>query len=88
MLAILHAEHQGRDSMLRRARQSVYLPDIDAKVEQKRCQCQVCETHAPSSPAETLMPTPPPQYPFQQVAADQFQLNGQNYIAYADRLTG
>nr|XP_027227343.1 uncharacterized protein LOC113819307 [Penaeus vannamei] len=39
-------------------------------------------------PAETLMPTPSPQYPFQQVVADLFQLNGQNYIAYADRLTG
>lgn len=34
------------------------------------------------------MPTPSPQYPFQQVVADLFQLNGQNYIAYADRLTG
>ncbi|KAK3887156.1 hypothetical protein Pcinc_008746 [Petrolisthes cinctipes] len=34
--------------MLSRARQSVYWPDIEAEVEQKR------------------LPTPPPQYPFQQ----------------------
>lgn len=33
--ANLHAGHQGRDSMLRRARQSVYWPGIDAEVEQK-----------------------------------------------------
>ncbi|KAG0718564.1 hypothetical protein GWK47_052212 [Chionoecetes opilio] len=66
VLANLHAGHQGRDSMLRRARQSVYWPGIDAEVEQKRRQCAVCDTHAPSSPAETLLPTPPPQYPFQQ----------------------
>jgi len=88
VLTNLHAGHQGRDSMLRRARQSVYWPGIDAEVEQKRRQCQVCETCAPSNPVETLMPTPSPQYPFQQVVADLFQLNGQNYIAYADRLTG
>ncbi|KAK4301581.1 hypothetical protein Pmani_026359 [Petrolisthes manimaculis] len=35
----LHAGHQSRDSMLRRARQSVYWPGIDAEVEQKRRQC-------------------------------------------------
>ena len=84
----LHAGHQGRDSMLRRARQSVYWPGIDAEVEQKRRQCQVCETHAPSQPTEPLLPTPPPQFPFQQVVADLFQLEGNTYIAYADRLTG
>ncbi|KAK8407623.1 hypothetical protein O3P69_002280 [Scylla paramamosain] len=38
VLANLHAGHQGRDSMLRRARQSVYWPGIDAEVEQKRRQ--------------------------------------------------
>ena len=56
--------------------------------QSKRRQCQVCETHSPSQPAEPLMPTPPPQSPFQQVATDLFQLEGNTYIAYADRLTG
>ncbi|XP_045132259.1 uncharacterized protein K02A2.6-like [Portunus trituberculatus] len=88
VLANLHAGHQGRDSMLRRARQSVYWPGIDAEVEQKRRQCQVCEMHTPSQPAEPLLPTPPPQLPFQQAVADLFQLQGNVYIAYADRLTG
>ena len=57
-------------------------------MEQKRRQCAVCNTHAPSSPAETLLPTPSPQYPFQQVVADLFQLDGHTYIAFADRLSG
>ncbi|XP_045101329.1 uncharacterized protein LOC123498232 [Portunus trituberculatus] len=54
----------------------------------KRRQCQVCEMHTPSQPAEPLLPTPPPQFPFQQAVADLFQLQGNVYIAYADRLTG
>ncbi|XP_045130529.1 uncharacterized protein K02A2.6-like [Portunus trituberculatus] len=87
VLANLHVGHQGRDSMLRKARQSVYWPGIDAEVEQKRRQCQVCEMHTPSQPAEPLLPTPPPQFPFQQAVADLFQLQGNVYIAYADRLT-
>ena len=71
-----------------RPEQSGYWPGIDAEVEQKRRQCAVCDTHAPSSPAVTLLPTPPPQYPFQQVVADLFQLDGHTYIAFADRLLG
>ncbi|XP_064100785.1 uncharacterized protein LOC135211404 [Macrobrachium nipponense] len=32
--------------------------------------------------------TPPPEYPFQQVVADLFQVHGCTYLAFADRLTG
>ncbi|XP_037801941.1 uncharacterized protein LOC119596682 [Penaeus monodon] len=39
-------------------------------------------------PTKELIPTPPPQYLFQQVMADLFHLDGNLYIAYADRMTG
>ncbi|MPC57305.1 hypothetical protein E2C01_051282 [Portunus trituberculatus] len=77
----------GRDSMLCRARQSVYWPEINAAVEQKRRQCHTCEVNAPSAPAEPLMATPLPTHPFQEVVVDLFQLLGEVYAAYADRLT-
>ena len=32
--------------------------------------------------------TPPPEYPFQQVVADLFEVSGHGYLVYADRLTG
>lgn len=71
--------------MLRRARQyTVYWARMDAEVEQERRQCQVCEVHTPSQPAEGLIPMPPPQYPFQQVVADLFHLDDNLHIAYAD----
>ncbi|MPC45838.1 hypothetical protein E2C01_039544 [Portunus trituberculatus] len=56
----LRAGHQDRDSMLHRARQSVYWHGTDAEVEQKRPQCPLCEMHFPSHPAEPLLSTPPP----------------------------
>ncbi|KAG0723766.1 hypothetical protein GWK47_042007 [Chionoecetes opilio] len=37
---------------------------VYAEGEQKRRQWAGCNTHAPSSPAETLLPPPPPQTPF------------------------
>ena len=86
--AHLHAGHQGLDSMLRRARQTVYWPGMNGDIQRRRDSCPSCETHTPSQPAEELVFTTPPEYPFQIVVADLFQSEGQMYMAYADRLTG
>ena len=84
----LHAGHQGIDSMLRRARQTVYWPGMEGDLQYHRSLCEACNAHSPSQPAEPLALTPAAEYPFQQTAADLFQVNGQTYLAYADRLTG
>ena len=84
----LHAAHQGVDSMLRRARQAVYWPGMEGDVEMIRRQCAECDYHAPSQPAEPMIMSPPPEYPFQQVVADLFEVAGHRYLVYADRLTG
>ncbi len=39
-------------------------------------------------PPKSLVLAPPPEYPFQAVVADLFQLDGHTYMAYADHLTG
>ncbi|XP_064111230.1 uncharacterized protein K02A2.6-like [Macrobrachium nipponense] len=85
--ANLHAGHQGLDSMLRRARQSVYWPVIEGDLQHRRAQCTSCDEHAPSLPPEEMILTPPAEYPFQQVVADMFQTEGNVYMVYADRLT-
>ena len=84
----LHAGHQGLDSMQRRARQSVYWPGIDGDLSYHRSSCESCNRHAPSQPAEPLILTPAPEYPFQKTVADLFIEEGHRYMAYADRLTG
>ena len=84
----LHASHQGLDSMQRRARQAVYWPGMDGDLQHVRDSCDTCNAHAPSQAAEPFTLTPAPQYPFQHTVADLFQLDGQVYLAYADRCTG
>lgn len=85
----LHAGHQGLDSMLRKARQSVYWPGI-GDLQHRHAQCTSCDEHTPSLPPEAMMLTPPAEYPFQQVVADMFQIEGniRVYMVYADKLTG
>ncbi|XP_066981039.1 uncharacterized protein [Macrobrachium rosenbergii] len=50
--ANLHAGHQGLDTMLRRARHSVYWPGIEGDLQHHRSQCTSCDAHSPSLPAE------------------------------------
>lgn len=56
-LVNLHAGHQSEDSMLRRAGQLIYRPDIDARVEQKQQQCQEGEIQPPSHPSDSTANT-------------------------------
>ena len=74
--------------MLARARQAVYSPDMEVDLQYHRNAYSTCNANSPSQATEPLSPTPPPQYPFQQTVAYLFQLAGQMYLAYADRLTG
>ncbi|XP_064100749.1 uncharacterized protein LOC135211366 [Macrobrachium nipponense] len=74
--------------MLRRARQSVYWLEIEGDLQHRRAQCTSCDEHAPSMPPEEMIHTPPAEYPFQQVVAGMFQIEGNVYMVYADRLTG
>ena len=84
----LHAAHQGVDCMMRRARASVYWPGFEADIERSRARCADCDLHAPTQPSEPLIFTPPPDYPFQRVVADLFEIRTNKYLVYADRLTG
>ena len=84
----LHSGHQGVDSMLRRARQAVYWPGMEADINFERAKCTSCNESSPSQQREPLIPTSPPIYPFQKTVADFFQLENKYYLAYADRLTG
>ncbi|MPC43510.1 uncharacterized protein E2C01_037159 [Portunus trituberculatus] len=84
----LHLGHQGLIFMLFRVRHSVYWPGMEGDVQHHCNLCQDCEKHAPSLPLGSLIITPLPVYPYQQVVVDMFKLEGNIYLAYADRLTG
>jgi hypothetical protein len=84
----LHAAHQGVSSMRANARDRLFWPGMDGDLKQIRNQCKRCNENAPSQPSETLIITPPPDLPFQQVVTDFYQANGCQYIIYADRYTG
>lgn len=88
VLSILHNAHQGIDGMRARARNIVYWPGLNNAIRQKRLDCTKCNVIAPSQPKEPLLMLPQPEYPFQFVCMDGFELKGQQYLAAVDKFSG
>jgi len=88
ILTNLHASNQGISSMKSRANISVYWPGMDAQMREFKNKCSDCLKHSPSQQAEPLILTPSPEWPFQQICTDYFELNGHAYLAIVDRFSG
>lgn len=88
ILECLHAAHQGVQGMKARAAQTVFWPGISGAISDTRARCRTCSTITPSHPAEPPITSEPPQYPYEQVCADYFELGGFQYLAMADRYSG
>ena len=88
ILQTLHSAHQGVSSMKSRANKAIYWPGMNASIQNKRYTCTACNEIAPSQPKEPMMQTPEPEWPFQQICTDYFELNGHAYLSIVDRFTG
>ena len=87
-LAILHAAHQGSAGMKAAARNRFWWLGMDSDIDQVRAQCRDCNKGAPSNTKEPLSSSPDPDYPWQKIVMDYFDLAAINYLVVADRYTG
>ena len=80
----LHAAYQGIESTLRRARESVYWPNMNRKVKDHISRFDICLTYAPRQQKEPLMSHEIPDRPWAMIAADLFQRRNKDYLVTAD----
>ena len=89
ILKELHVAHQGIERTKRRARETVYWPNIDKDIAQVVSSCDACRQRLPSQPKEEMLEDEQePTKPFECVGADLFTIGGKEYLAYIDRLSG
>ena len=74
--------------MIARATQTMYWPGMTASIRNTRYNCTHCNENAPSQSKEPYCTSPPPQYPFQQICMDYFEMNGHHYLSCVDRFSG
>ena len=79
----LHDGHQGMVRCRLRAKSAVWWPGLSKQLTEFIQQCPECARESKPS-KEPLIPTPLPEYPWQQVATDLFTLNGLDYLIVVD----
>ena len=72
---------------IERAKNSVYWPGMVEDLEQIRKRCSSCDRNAPSQAQMPPLPLESPEYPFQMIAMDCFQIKGKLWLVIADRFS-
>ena len=88
ILETLHSANQGISGMKFRANNCVYWPGLDTSIKQHRQTCKDCKENAPSQTKEPIILTKSPDYPFQNICADYFQIGNYSYLDIVDRFSG
>jgi hypothetical protein len=83
----LHVAHMGYESMLRRARDTVFWPGMAQEIKQIADACDICQEMKPNMVKETLIQHEEPQKPWAKVGLDIFEIAGRHYLVTADYFT-
>ena len=83
MLERIHQGHQGIVKTRALARTCIWWPGMSKDIARKIESCPICEKYRREHP-QPLSPTPTPDFPWQRVASDLFEWQGENYLLVVD----
>lgn len=85
MLPRIHSSHIGIERCLRRARECLYWPRMNAELKDHVSQCDVCRSSDDEEHKETLiMSHEVPSRPWAKVGVDLFVFEERNYLVTVD----
>ena len=88
MLQTLHSSHQGIESTLRRARETIYWPNMKSDIKDFTSKCQTCASYSTRQQKETLISHDVPDHPWAKISTDLFDLDRKSYMVTADYFSG
>ena len=80
----LHSSHLGCESMLRRARNSVFWPHMSSDIRQMADTCEICQQMKPKNVQVPLKQHVDGDEPWQKVGLDIFQIADKHYLVTVD----
>ncbi|XP_064624557.1 uncharacterized protein K02A2.6-like [Lineus longissimus] len=80
----LHAAHLGYDSMMRRARGTVFWPGYAHELKQMADSCEHCQELRPRNQKETLRQHEEGNAPWIKIGTDLFEIRGRQYLVTID----
>ena len=84
MMTRIHSSHMGVESCLRRAREILHWPNMNAEVKDFIENCEACRTYETKQSKETLQSHDVPDRPWSKVGTDLFTCNGYDYLLTVD----
>jgi transposase InsO family protein len=87
MIKRVHEGHLGIEKSKRRARTTMYWPNMNEDIQRVVSKCSVCIKYRYKQQKESLKPHPVPGMPWNKVGADLFHLNGKDYLVIIDYLS-
>ena len=80
----IHSSHLGAESCIRRARESLYWPNMAADIKDVVTSCSICRSVESANQKETLMNHDVPERPWAKVGTDLFSLNQKDFLITVD----
>ena len=84
MLKKLHRGHQGGESMIRRVREVMYWPGMQAAILQEGAKCSLFANDGSALPKEPMLSHEIPQGPWKFISQDLFKQGGRWYSVTVD----
>ena len=88
MLQALHSSHQGIESTLRRARETIYWPNMKSDIKDFTSKCETCASYSTRQQKETLVSHDVPDRPWAKISTDLFDLDHKSYMVTVDYFSG
>ncbi len=83
----LHAAHQGVESTLRRACETVFWPGLTSEIKDLVSTCDTCNSITSKQSKEPLIPHEIPDKAWEKIATDFMTVDGQDYLVTVDRFS-
>jgi hypothetical protein len=80
----LHISHLGIDSMMRRARETVFWPGMARELKELCENCLPCMQNKPNNQKETLIQHEDTQFQWQKIGCDLFIIEGRDFMVVVD----
>jgi transposase InsO family protein len=80
----LHTSHNGAETMMRRARETVYWPGMTKEVQAMADSCKSCQEYKPANPKEPLMIHDNATKPWDKIGCDMFTIESRDYLIVTD----
>ncbi|XP_033747087.1 uncharacterized protein K02A2.6-like [Pecten maximus] len=84
MIERAHSSHIGLQGCLRRAKESLYWPNLYSDFEKHIQACKTCNTYSAENSREPMIPHETPNRPWEKVGVDLFHTAGKDYLLTVD----